>query len=578
MTTTERIQAEPRTDTLRAAIYVRVSTMRQGAEGTSLETQEEHCRAYALHHGYSVGDGYVFQDVHSGGDLFERPGLRRLREAIGRGEVQVIISYALDRLTRDQTHLGVLVNLIEEAGARLEFVTERFDDTPVGKFIRNAQAFAAEMERVKGQERTDRARHARIAKGLPLVGPRPPYGYQWNKDKTALELNLVTAPIVRRIYDEILAGSSLRAVAEGLRRDGIPTPMGKGLWVYTTVTAILQNPTYAGHYAAMRFQHEKRKEGEGKKTAKRQIKRPEAETVPLPGIAPAIISAEEFATVRERLEYNRRWIRRRPSDPEAALLRGPFIRCGYCGIALTAVRPKPGVYDYRCGSHTKYRGSERACSGYTIRAHLLDAAIWACVQEVLQHPTIIADRLEAMLAQPPPGADLEAIDSQLADLDRRQRNFLRAISALDDAEAAAPLAAEVAAVGRHRVKLLAERQEILRQREEWEAARGRLRSLVEWCQQVADRIPTLDYENKRNALTWLNVGVKVYGSDHDPRWEMWMQVGPRDEDELYATSGEDIEQIRQRMASFVCTGPTRSTCKPPAPWIPATRPSPYCTA
>ena len=38
---------------VRAAVYVRVSTPGQEADGTSLETQEAACRQYAAEHGYT---------------------------------------------------------------------------------------------------------------------------------------------------------------------------------------------------------------------------------------------------------------------------------------------------------------------------------------------------------------------------------------------------------------------------------------------------------------------------------------------------------------------------------------------
>jgi site-specific DNA recombinase len=391
----------------RAVIYTRVSTLRQ-EDGSSLETQAERCRVYASDHGYVTSA--VFTDVHSGGDLFVRPGLRQLREAVTRNEVDVVIVYALDRLTRDQTHLGVLINLIEESGARLELVTEKFDDTPTGRFLRSAQAFAAEVERLKGKERSDRARAARLASGKPLVGPRPPYGYQWNADKTALALNPLTAPVARRIFAELLEGKSLRKVSEGLHADGIPTPTGKGLWVYTTITAIAANPVYAGELTALRFRHEKDAKGK-----KHQYRRPEEDTIARPGAAPAIISQEEFAAVRERLEYNKRWVRRTPKEPTDALLRGPFVRCGLCGSAMSVVRPKPGVFEYRCGRGGKYRHTERACSAQTIRTHLLDTAVWNHVVEVLRDPAVITERLEALRAEPPEAGVLAAIDRELLD-------------------------------------------------------------------------------------------------------------------------------------------------------------------
>jgi DNA invertase Pin-like site-specific DNA recombinase len=60
----------------RAAIYCRVSSSQQ-EENSSLHTQEEHCRAYAVEHNWTVAA--VYREVHSGAELFERPQLTLLR-------------------------------------------------------------------------------------------------------------------------------------------------------------------------------------------------------------------------------------------------------------------------------------------------------------------------------------------------------------------------------------------------------------------------------------------------------------------------------------------------------------------
>src|SRR4051812_49023929 len=57
-----------------AAIYVRVSTEGQ-EDGSSLTTQEQRCRAYAVEHGWSVDDAHVYRETYSGAELWERPRL-----------------------------------------------------------------------------------------------------------------------------------------------------------------------------------------------------------------------------------------------------------------------------------------------------------------------------------------------------------------------------------------------------------------------------------------------------------------------------------------------------------------------
>jgi DNA invertase Pin-like site-specific DNA recombinase len=56
----------------RAALYVRVSTGAQGEDGTSLETQESAGRRHAPERGYSLDERFVYREVHTGTELWER--------------------------------------------------------------------------------------------------------------------------------------------------------------------------------------------------------------------------------------------------------------------------------------------------------------------------------------------------------------------------------------------------------------------------------------------------------------------------------------------------------------------------
>ena len=68
---------------MNAAIYVRLSTDKQEAEGHSLPTQEAACRKYAVEQGLTVAE--VSREVHTASELYERPELARCREALARG-------------------------------------------------------------------------------------------------------------------------------------------------------------------------------------------------------------------------------------------------------------------------------------------------------------------------------------------------------------------------------------------------------------------------------------------------------------------------------------------------------------
>ncbi len=135
----------------RAAIYCRVSSAGQ-EDNSSLGTQEAACRAYAEERGWTVVG--VYREVHSGAELFERPELTRLREAMRGGAFDVLLVHALDRLSRKQTHQGLVLSEAEHAGVVWDSVTEDIDDSPQGQILRAVIGGMAEMERLKIMERT----------------------------------------------------------------------------------------------------------------------------------------------------------------------------------------------------------------------------------------------------------------------------------------------------------------------------------------------------------------------------------------------------------------------------------------
>ena len=210
---------------MRTLIYLRVSTDGQERAGTSLKTQERESIEYAQAKGGTVTR--VIRDVASGASL-DRPGLEQARRALRDGACDVLLAHAVDRLSRNQNHIGVLLDEAEEAGVRLDFVTEEFEQTLVGQFILAARAFVAATEREKIVERTVRGKKERARSGrLPQATGKGCYGYTYVPETGRRVLNPEQAPIVVRIFEEFVAGKSCNRIANDLNAADIPTFTGR---------------------------------------------------------------------------------------------------------------------------------------------------------------------------------------------------------------------------------------------------------------------------------------------------------------------------------------------------------------
>src|SRR5947209_2245085 len=105
------------TKTIRCAIYTRKSTEHGlDQEFNSLDAQREACEAYIksqASQGWRVLPQEYDDPAYSGGNL-DRPALKRLLRDIEAGEVDVIVVYKIDRLTRSLADFAKLVEKFDQ--------------------------------------------------------------------------------------------------------------------------------------------------------------------------------------------------------------------------------------------------------------------------------------------------------------------------------------------------------------------------------------------------------------------------------------------------------------------------------
>ena len=87
-------------------IYCRISTDPQ-EENTSLDEQERAGREYCAEHGLIVGQ--VHREIWTGYQYRERKKLTHMRERYRGGKIQEVVTRTLDRLSRSQTHVAILM-------------------------------------------------------------------------------------------------------------------------------------------------------------------------------------------------------------------------------------------------------------------------------------------------------------------------------------------------------------------------------------------------------------------------------------------------------------------------------------
>jgi DNA invertase Pin-like site-specific DNA recombinase len=302
----------PKPSTLRCAIYTRKSSD-EGLEQefNSLDAQREACEAYIrsqAHEGWRAVPTHFDDGGHSGGTL-ERPAIQQLLALVRAKQINVIVIYKIDRLTRSLADFARLAELFDQYGVSFVSVTQQFNTTTsMGRLMLNVLLSFAQFERELTGERIRDKIAASKKKGM-WMGGFTPLGYD-AKDRT-LAINNTEAPTVRSLFELYLAHSSITTVWEEAQRRGYRTkarisaagrPFGAKSFSPGHIHFILKNPIYAGQIAHKGEIH--------------------------PGLHPRLIDEQTWAAVQAKLADNRTGERRHKTNrmdanPLSGLLIGP---------------------------------------------------------------------------------------------------------------------------------------------------------------------------------------------------------------------------------------------------------------
>lgn len=225
-----------------AAAYIRVSTDDQTE--LSPDSQLLKIREYAKAHGFIVPDAYVYHDDGiSGRSTTRRKGFNAMiaDAKSAKKPFDAILVWKFSRFARNREDSIVFKSMLKKRGIDVLSVSEPVGDDKMSILVESLIEAMDEYYSVNLSEEVRRGLAEKIRRGQPIS--TPPIGYVLRDGKLCIDPE--TAPIVRRIFSEYLAGKYERAIAADLNRDGIRTRRGKK-FENRTVQYILRNPTYFG--------------------------------------------------------------------------------------------------------------------------------------------------------------------------------------------------------------------------------------------------------------------------------------------------------------------------------------------
>ncbi len=367
--------APPTMPKKRCAIYTRKSTTAGlEQEFNSLDAQRDACVQYIRGQpGWEVVP-VAYDDGGFTGANVDRPAFQRLLADIEAKQIDVVIVYKVDRLSRSLLDFAKVMDQFNRSGAAFVSVTQNFSTADaMGRLTLNMLMSFAEFEREMIGERTRDKIQAARRRGR-WTGGRVPLGYDVVERK--LVVNDLEALVVREVFALYQQHRSLLAVMRQLEerkrrtkrvvdRDGV-TKEGEA-WGKDIILRILRNPIYAGLVPCGNELY--------------------------PGEHTAIMERGVFERVQQLLDERTEAMDfgsegQSPEQRGVYLLKG-LLYCG-CGAAMTPASTRKGKYRYyRCVKKDK-RGTDE-CDGKPLPAAEIEELVAARVRIVAADPGLVAD-------------------------------------------------------------------------------------------------------------------------------------------------------------------------------------------
>lgn len=240
---------------IKAIGYVRVSTdMQANKVFSSIEAQQNIISEYASNQGnYELVR--IFNDTKSGKNM-NRPAMQELIRFLKGNRIDVILSYRLDRISRDKFDYYGFEKFLKDNSVKLIYTNDiNVDDSSSGEFFRDVSVAAASFERKRTAERV-KEKYIQAVKAGYHPGGYPPLGYKHGDIPKTIEIDKNSEILVKNIYqwfleertpseialkiNQIYGGSPVQKLKNGKIRGG-------SKYNESQIKRFLKNPIYAGY-------------------------------------------------------------------------------------------------------------------------------------------------------------------------------------------------------------------------------------------------------------------------------------------------------------------------------------------
>ncbi|MDR0851679.1 MAG: recombinase family protein [Clostridiales Family XIII bacterium] len=384
----------------------------------SIEQQLKECREYCEQKDITLIGEYADRAMTGTND--NRPEFQRMIKDSAKGYFQAVVCWKVDRFARNRYDAAMNKYKLKKNGVKVVYAKESIPDGPEGILLEailegSAEYYSANLSQNVSRGMNANAERCKVNGQLPL-------GYRKSAN-SKYEIDPVSAPVVREIFESYAGGVSTEKIAQRLNMRGIKNTRGRP-FTASSFNTMLRNDRYTGTY----------KFGD----------------VVIPGGIPQIISDELFERVKRKMESKK-------YAPAAGRkvdyqLTGKMY-CGYCGktmIGTTGTSKQGNIYHYYNCSGVR---NKSGCKKKSVKKDYIEDFVVDTIRVDVLTPDNIRTIAQATETVQRAERDASGIKDIEAQIKKAEKGILNLMELIEVSGAAAEARARIEDLNDHKLDL-----------------------------------------------------------------------------------------------------------------------------
>lgn len=378
---------------MNVVIYARFSSHSQTEQ--SIEGQLKECYSYAQRNDYMVVGEYI--DRALSGTTDHRPEFQRMIADSSKKTFQGVLVYQLDRFARNRYDSATYKSKLKKNGVRVLSARENISDDASGVLMEAVLEGMAEYYSVELAQKIKRGMDINAKKCLS-TGGNVALGFKIEDKRIVIDP--ITAPVVVKIFEMYVAGSTMADIIRYLNANHIKTSYGNE-FNKNSINRILKNKRYIGTYTYRDTE--------------------------IPDGLPRIVDDDLFQEAQRIMEKNKKAPARAKAKVDYLLTTKLF--CGPCKAAMTGVsgtsKTEKKYHYYQCVTNRR----DKSCDKKTVNKEYIEDVVVQQLREFLTPDNIntIAREVVDLCERESNNGNAKRLQKLLSENEKATENLLKAL-------------------------------------------------------------------------------------------------------------------------------------------------------